>query len=59
MQDRALTSSADGLVCRVFAPPPWAFWRWIRWALLPLALCRIERRGTVVVRLVVEGQRAS
>ncbi len=59
MTDGALTCSADGLVCRVFAPRPWAIWRWVQWLLLPWRMKRTELRAGRRFRLVVEAARAS
>lgn len=57
--DGMVTASADGRVCRVFAPPWWAVWRWIWWAFFARGLRLVERRLGLKVRLIVEAERAS
>lgn len=59
LPDGMLISSADGRVCRVFAPSAWAPWRWIAWLLLPRDRKIVEERAGFKARLVVEAERAS
>jgi hypothetical protein len=51
--DGMIASDAAGRVCRVFAPPWWAFWRWIAWARTPAAEKVVEER-VVLVAISVE-----
>lgn len=46
--DGMLTSDRKGRVCRVFAPPRWAVWRWIGW------LLRSRETKTIETRIVAE-----